>query len=108
MLSPLGIGFTILIFLGLGFFFWQYGSAMFSPGALRGKSTTGRQSGGFESRAAFENECHLCYAPLEPSRRIYTPATIPILSRFKISRTTRGVKSRETLRALKLEQGDLQ
>jgi hypothetical protein len=51
--------------LGLGFSFWQNGSAMFSPGALSAKNATGRQSGGFEAHAAFENECHLCHAPLE-------------------------------------------
>ena len=68
LLPPLGIGFTILIFLGLGFSFWQNGSAMFSPGALSAKNATGRQSGGFESHAAFENDCHLCHAPLETTQ----------------------------------------
>jgi hypothetical protein len=81
LLSPLGIGFTILIFLGLGFFFWQYGSAMFSPGALSAKSTTGRQSDGFESHAAFENECHLCHTPLETTQAdLYTRYNIGMVA----------------------------
>ena len=68
LLSPLGISFTILIFLGLGFSFWRDGSAMFSPGALSAKSATGKESGGYESHAAFENECRFCHAPLETTQ----------------------------------------
>jgi len=68
LLSPLGIGFTILIFLGLGFSFWKDGSAMFNPGELSAKNTSGKQSGGFESHAAFEKECGLCHAPLETTQ----------------------------------------
>jgi hypothetical protein len=65
LLSPLGIGFTILIFLALGISFFSNGNAMFSPGELSAKNATGKQSGGFESHAAFEEECERCHAPLE-------------------------------------------
>jgi hypothetical protein len=68
LLSPLGIGMTILIFLGLGFSFIKDGSAMFSPGDLTAQGLAGVALGGFTSHADFENECKYCHAPLETSQ----------------------------------------
>jgi hypothetical protein len=68
LLSPLGIGMTILIFLGLGLSFIKDGSAMFSPGDLTAQGLAGVALDGFTSHADFENECKYCHAPLETSQ----------------------------------------
>jgi len=68
LFSPLGIGMTILIFLGLGFSFIKDGSAMFSPGDLTAQSLTGVTLDGFASHAEFEKNCENCHTPLETTQ----------------------------------------
>ncbi len=68
LLSPIGIGMTILIFLGLGFSYIKNGSAMFSPGDLTDLSSTGQILGGFASHAEFEKECQHCHDPLQTTQ----------------------------------------
>jgi hypothetical protein len=63
LLSPLGIGVTILIFLGMGVSFMMNGSAMFSPGDLTDQNPRGQSLGGFASHAEFETECQHCHDP---------------------------------------------
>lgn len=68
LLSPLGIGMTFLIFLGLGVSFIKDGSAMFSSGDLTAQSSTGQILGGFASHAEFEKECQHCHDPLQTTQ----------------------------------------
>ena len=67
-LSPLGIGMTIVIFLGMGLSFIKDGSWMFSPGKLTAQNSTGRSLGGFRSHAELDRECQRCHAPLETTQ----------------------------------------
>jgi len=67
-LSPSGIGFTLLIFLGLGFSLWKDGGEIFSPGALSAQGQTGMTLGGFGSHADFATACENCHAPLETTQ----------------------------------------
>ena len=64
-LSPLGIGITMFIFIGLGFSFWQNGGQMFSPGKLTSQGQEGLTLGDFAAHADFETQCEYCHAPLE-------------------------------------------
>ena len=41
------------------------GGAAFSPGPLTSQSLAGVQLGGFDSHAAFENDCNVCHVPLQ-------------------------------------------
>ena len=68
ILSPLGIGFTILIFLGLGISFILDGSAMFNPGKLTTQASDYQSLGGYTSHAEFENECRFCHAPFRTTQ----------------------------------------
>ncbi len=68
LLSPSGIGITLLIFLGLVFSQWKNGGKMFSPGDLTSQSQAGVTLGGFTSHADFETECEHCHAPFETTQ----------------------------------------
>ncbi len=63
--SPLGIGVTLLVFVGLGFSFWWQGGQMLSPGKLTSQSRQGVNLAGFGSHADFETQCALCHAPFQ-------------------------------------------
>jgi len=67
-LSPVGIGMTFLIFLGLGFSLWRDGGRMFSPGELTAQIQASAILGGYTSHAAFESKCDYCHAPLETTQ----------------------------------------
>ena len=61
--SLLGLGLTILLFIGLGFSLWRDRGLAFSPGAVTVKSN-GMSIKGFASHAAFEKQCRYCHEPL--------------------------------------------
>lgn len=65
LLSPFGLIFTFVIFLGLGFTYVRQGGLMFSPGELTEKSRSEITLQGFDSHAEFETECHLCHDPVQ-------------------------------------------
>ncbi len=67
-LSPLGVGFTLLVFLGMGFSLWRDGGAMFSPGELTAQNSTGQVLNGVRSHAELERDCQYCHAPLQTTQ----------------------------------------
>ena len=64
-LSPVGLGITLLVTLGLVVSFWRDGYSMFNPGELTSQNRSNVTLSGFSSHAAFESQCERCHAPLE-------------------------------------------
>jgi hypothetical protein len=73
-LSPIGLGFCILLFLALGVELWRNGGLAFNPGPLSAQpmnaqvlepQKTGILLEGFRSHAEFEKDCSRCHQPLQ-------------------------------------------
>jgi hypothetical protein len=65
LLSPLSIGFTLLLFAGLAIAIWRTGGLGFNPGPLSAKSLPGTALQGFTSHAGFEAHCEECHRPTQ-------------------------------------------
>jgi predicted CXXCH cytochrome family protein len=63
LLSPVAIVSTVLLLLALGAALYFTGGRAFSPGKLSAVSHSGLASGGFESHAAFADDCTTCHVP---------------------------------------------
>jgi hypothetical protein len=62
--SLLGLGLTILLFVGLGISLWFDRGLAFSPGHVTDKSQAGVILEGYSSHADFEKQCGKCHDPL--------------------------------------------
>ena len=62
--SPFGIGFTLLVLVGLGTAYWRMGGLLFSPGKLSAQTRIDTTLQGLTSHSEFETECERCHTPL--------------------------------------------
>ncbi len=65
VISTLSIAIALLLLAGLGLAALLSGGAIFNPGPVSAKSSSGGELGGYGSHAEFENRCNLCHQPLQ-------------------------------------------
>lgn len=65
LLTPLGLGLTLALFIGLALSLVIQGGKAFSPGSLTAQASAGNRLSGYRSHAEFETECRLCHQPLK-------------------------------------------